>query len=400
MNKMLEHDQEFEPGIPQALPADEEVLWKGQATFKGLLRHTFHARKLFVYFSVLIGFQQAMKIRSGASFVEALPSGLVFVGLALTTLGILAAYARLCSNATMFTITTRRIVMRAGIAVPVTLNLPFTRIDSVDLRRYADGSGDIAVLPERGSRVSYILLWPLVKPWRLFRVRPVLRAIDDVDFVAETLTDALAADAVAAAERQRRAAEEEREARPTATSPQPTGRRWKPYPTIPLAAAVSLVAIALIGVAGNQFAGDSVADDAQTRAVTDQIELYFEDRPDGSVIVIDAENGKAIETLEPGTNGFLRSTMRTFVRERRAIDVGDEMPFALQRIQNGQLILKDTATGREVDLWAFGQVNARAFSRFLVRDAARGTEDSFSIDKSGAIPDATSAALTTQEARQ
>ena len=102
------------------------------------------------------------------------------------------------------------------------------------------------------------------------------------------------------------------------------------------------------------------------------------------------------DVLEPGTNGFVRSTLRTFVRERKAFKVGNELPFRLQRIQNGQLLIRDSATGREVDLWAFGQTNAKAFSRFLFRETASNDTSDYSSDHA----EATAAALTSQETRQ
>lgn len=396
MNDMLEHDQEAEPGIPEAMPADERILWQGQSGFASLAQGTFHARKLAVYFVALIAFQQIVTLQGGASFAEALPSGAGFTLLALAALGILLLYSWRCSKATMFTVTTRRVIMRAGIAVPVTLNLPFSRIQSVDLRMHGDGTGDIAILPEPTSRVSYLLLWPLVKPWRMMRVRPVLRGINDASTVAAMLGEALAADIDAARERERKAAQVRANSPQPAAAEERPGRRWAPYPTIPLTAAVSLVVIAIVGVGSYQLLNVDAQSGSSAATVINQVDLFFEDRSDGSVVVIDATDGQAIDVLEAGTNGFVRSTLRTFVRERKAFNVGNEQPFRLQRIENGQLLLQDSATGREVDLWAFGQTNAKAFGRFLFRETARKDTSVYSIDEA----ETTAAALTSQETRQ
>ena len=44
--------------------------------------------------------------------------------------------------------------------------------------------------------------------------------------------------------------------------------------------------------------------------------LRFEDRPDGSVAVIDARSGRQIERVQ-GEAGFLRGALRALARERQ-----------------------------------------------------------------------------------
>ena len=172
MNKMLEHNHEPAPGLPQALPQDERVLWQGRAEFSSLARSTFHVRKLAIYFALLLGLRLTFKLGDGAGLASGLSGSAGLLVLAVVALGLLLLYAWLVARSTMYTITNRRVVIRSGVDVPVTMNLPFSRIEAADLRRHADGSGDLSIRLEAGSRASYVLLWPLVKPWRLFRVRP------------------------------------------------------------------------------------------------------------------------------------------------------------------------------------------------------------------------------------
>ena len=85
---------------------------------------------------------------------------------------------------------------------------------------------------------------------------------------------------------------------------------------------------------------------------------------DGGVVVVDGE-ATGVARLAPGTNGFLRATLRGLVRERRRNGLGAEAPFRLTAHADGRLTLQDAATGRLVDLEAFGATNAGAFAALL-----------------------------------
>jgi putative photosynthetic complex assembly protein len=101
-----------------------------------------------------------------------------------------------------------------------------------------------------------------------------------------------------------------------------------------------------------------------------QATLWFDDLPGGAVAVRASNAGRAFATLAPGTNGFLRSVLRGFVRERRARGVGEAPGFVLTEWSDGRLSLDDPATGRSVDLGAFGPDNARPFVALLAASRA------------------------------
>lgn len=116
---------------------------------------------------------------------------------------------------------------------------------------------------------------------------------------------------------------------------------------------------------------------AATAAPIASRDLRFEDRADGAVTVHEAagagtagSNGddRLVAVLDPGTNGFIRGTLRGLARERRQRreDIGRQaVPFRLARWADGRLTLEDRATGRVLDLNAFGHTNADAFARLL-----------------------------------
>jgi hypothetical protein len=85
--------------------------------------------------------------------------------------------------------------MRVGIALPVSLNLPFSKIDTAAVKSFADGSGNISLQFTKGENIAYLILWPFAKPWRLARSEPTLRCIPSVAVVAQILARALAAEA-------------------------------------------------------------------------------------------------------------------------------------------------------------------------------------------------------------
>jgi Bacterial PH domain len=78
-----------------------------------------------------------------------------------------------------------------GVALPMTMNIPLGKIANAALKTYRDGSGDIPLRLNDEGRVSYLLLWPHVRPWRLRVTEPMLNSIPDAAKVAAKLAEAL-----------------------------------------------------------------------------------------------------------------------------------------------------------------------------------------------------------------
>ncbi len=136
------------------------------------------------------------------------------------------------------------------------------------------------------------------------------------------------------------------------------------FPRAPLMAIGALLAVVVLSVAAVRLTGaDQVhAPDAPAQTVR---EFRFEDRPDGSIAILDAGSRKLVDTVAPETNGFLRGTMRGLARERKRQGIGAQIPFQLIGRADGRLTLLDPATGRSVDLGSFGPTNAAAFARLM-----------------------------------
>lgn len=180
---MSEYDWEPVRGLPGHLPAGESILWQGAPDWKVLLRSAFHGRLVAAYFAFLVF----------AGFMSGSPMGAaVTVGVGLLGLGVLALLAWATARSTVYTLTTRRVVLRIGVALPKCFNLPLKLVEAADLKPLGNGHGDIA-LTMSGQRIGFLFLWPHVRPWKIKQPRPMLRAVPEAEQVAAKLTRACAA---------------------------------------------------------------------------------------------------------------------------------------------------------------------------------------------------------------
>lgn len=143
------------------------------------------------------------------------------------------------------------------------------------------------------------------------------------------------------------------------------------FPVAPLVGAATLVIVALIGVVAFRASGLQTTRVAESPVVS-QADLRFADRPDGSILVLAGRDGPVVDVVAPGTNGFLRGTLRGLARERHRQGIGQEPPFQLVGHADGRITLIDPTTGRHVDLEAFGPTNAGVFVRLLDLQGRKG----------------------------
>lgn len=138
-----------------------------------------------------------------------------------------------------------------------------------------------------------------------------------------------------------------------------------------LAAAGALVAFALVITMFSRESDIGVSHMPSVRAYQ-VLHLRFEDGDDGRVTIRDAADGAELFTVAPGTGGFLRSAVRGFAHVRNRDGVDASPPFTLTRWSDGTISLADEATGRRIDLDAFGPTQAQAFARlFNARETAK-----------------------------
>jgi hypothetical protein len=178
------------PGLPHHLPPGERILWQGRPEWKALARNTFKVGWLAAYFAVFVTARAVAAYEEGRG-VHGLLQVLTALALAGACLAVLSGMAWINARATMYTITTRRIVMRIGVALPTTFNLPFKRLASADVKVRKDGDGDIVLQIAGRDRIAWLHLWPHVHPFHLARARPMLRTIAEPERVASLLAAAV-----------------------------------------------------------------------------------------------------------------------------------------------------------------------------------------------------------------
>lgn len=194
---MSHDDFAFEPirGIPAALPAGETLLWQGAPRWGALAVRGYHIRKVALYFAALGLCRIGFGLGNGQTWPAMLVSCAFLLALGGVAIGVLSLLAYLNARSTVYSITNRRVLLRHGIAVPLTMNVPFALIESADLKTLGDGVGEISLRLLRGQRIGYLINWPHVRPGHITRPEPSFRALADATRAADILGTALAADA-------------------------------------------------------------------------------------------------------------------------------------------------------------------------------------------------------------
>jgi hypothetical protein len=192
-----EHENEPIPGLPERLPQGETILWQGTPAWWPFAQRVFRLRLLALYFAALAVWSIADALLAGGSLRDVLIAPLTSLLLAIACIAVLAAMGWLAARASLYTITNRRVVLRIGVALPMTINLPFALIQSAAVKRHADGTEDIVLAIAPPHRVSWLALWPHLRPFRMARPEPMLRAVASKAGASQLLARALAASAAA-----------------------------------------------------------------------------------------------------------------------------------------------------------------------------------------------------------
>jgi Bacterial PH domain len=186
-----EHDDfavEPLPGLPAQPPKGEVILWQGRPQTFALAREALKINWIAGYFV-------ALAVWRGWMMGDGVPATILavmlpYLAIGAVTCAILLTIATVQARSTVYTITTARVAMRIGVALTVTLNLPFRQIGAANLALKSNGTGTIALQTLGDTRISYLVCWPHVRPWHFNHTQPALRAIPDAAAVAKILAEA------------------------------------------------------------------------------------------------------------------------------------------------------------------------------------------------------------------
>ncbi|MEM9854628.1 MAG: photosynthetic complex putative assembly protein PuhB [Pseudomonadota bacterium] len=192
MEMKVAEDFAFEhaPGLPEALPEGEEILWQGRPRVLPLARQALWLDWVMGYFAIIFLWRVIASTADyslAASLGHGVPLLILGAGAGLVILFI----AWLQARGTIYTVTSKRVAMRIGAALQLTLNLPYQWIENAGLELRKDGSGTIALeLKGEENKISYLMVWPHMRPGRVARPEPALRCIPDAAKVAQILATA------------------------------------------------------------------------------------------------------------------------------------------------------------------------------------------------------------------
>lgn len=188
----MHHDDfKFEPvpGLPEALPEGEHILWQGKPDSLRLARDAWKLYWVLGYFAFLAFWRVGVSSAS-VPFTEALLHGVPFVIAGVLAGLILYGMAVVQAHSTVYTLTNKRAAMRIGAALTLTLNLPYVQIRNAGVSASKNGTGTIAFELMDNTRVSYMMTWPHARPWHFRQTQPAFRSIPGARRVAEIFAEA------------------------------------------------------------------------------------------------------------------------------------------------------------------------------------------------------------------
>ena len=178
-------------GVPHPLPDGERLLWEGAPSMKSVATHVFHWRLVAAYFAGMLALWAISTEHEPGSEVY-VASAVVRVALAAFVMLAALGLSRAVATTSWYAITTHRVVMRVGMAFPMSINIPFKLLESAGVGTFKDGTGQVTMTLQKGSRIAYIALWPHCRVFRFTHPEPVLRGLEEPQRVAQILSRAVA----------------------------------------------------------------------------------------------------------------------------------------------------------------------------------------------------------------
>lgn len=188
---MSHDDFKFEPvrGLPEALPADEHILWQGSPNPWRLAVEALKIKWIAGYFIVL-AFWRIGVSSTDYTLTESMAHGIPFILAGALACLVIYGLATVQARSAVYTLTNKRVALRIGAALTMTLNLPYTQIKNANLDLRQGGTGTVAFELKGETRFSFLMTWPHVRPWHVSRTQPSLRCIPQAERVAHIFADA------------------------------------------------------------------------------------------------------------------------------------------------------------------------------------------------------------------
>lgn len=359
-------------GLPALLPRGEFMIWQGAPNWRVFANQVFHTRLIGAFLLLAAAIRISVTMAGGGTLGTGLGEASVILAFGLAGLSILWLMAWLVQRTTVYTITNKRVLLRIGVALQKTFNIPFAVMESAGLKEHGNGTGTISISLKPGTSLAYLILWPHARPWKLAQTEPSLRGIDNAEDVARILSSAFTSYVQANDALQRSPADVASDV--ATAAPEANQAKLKdPHAVgkVPLVMAASLAVITLIGVAITQWSGgvDSLRSDQNALAYEQAIR--FEPLPGDRIHVVDVATNETIYVVEASSDGLLRGALRGLGRSRAISDFDLAAPYLLQRVEGDGVYLSDELTGRSIRIESFGPILTGAVA--VLMDAAAGS---------------------------
>jgi len=153
---MSQDDFAFEPirGLPERPPEGEVILWQGQPNWLRLTVDSLNVWWVLGYFIFLFVWR-FISVSDLMPIGQALLVSFPFLALAMIVTLLLMLVGYILARTTVYTITNKRVVMRIGAALTVTLNLPFTEIENAAIASSSGNFGSIAIDTKKDAKFSF-----------------------------------------------------------------------------------------------------------------------------------------------------------------------------------------------------------------------------------------------------
>lgn len=209
-------------GVPHPLPPGEQLLWEGAPDTRAVATHVFHWRLLAAYFAVMLGYWLVSTDRTPGS-AEYLAGLAMLVGLSILVVAIAFALARLVAKTSWYAITSKRVVLRLGMVFPMSINIPFTLLETAGVGQFRDKTGQVLLTLTDDHRIAYIALWPHCRVFQFTKPQPVLRGLLNATEVGGILAKAVADASLSQADAHVRRGAPREASRDGMTVPHPAG---------------------------------------------------------------------------------------------------------------------------------------------------------------------------------
>lgn len=178
-------------GVPHALPEGEHILWQGAPEAGAIATHVFHWRLFVAYFALMTAIWVGTTELQFSS--QEFQAGLaVRLGLSALVIAIVFVLARVVARTSWYAITSQRLVLRLGMVFEMSINIPFTILESAGVGAFKDGTGQVVLTIAKPNRLAYIALWPHCRVFSINHPQPVLRGLREPQRIGTLLAQAVA----------------------------------------------------------------------------------------------------------------------------------------------------------------------------------------------------------------